>query len=48
MHKVIFLPESQIYARKTQNVLLEVYENHIDITAISQEGEIIDQTTKYL
>lgn len=39
------LPESQIYARKTHFVLLEIYESHIDLFAISLGGEIIDQTT---
>jgi len=39
------LPESQIYARKTHFVLLEMFENYINLIAISMEGDIIDQTT---
>jgi hypothetical protein len=39
------LPESQLYARKTHFVLLEIFEDHIDLTAISLDGEIIDQST---
>ena len=37
------LSESQIYARETHFVLLEIYQDHIDLTAITFEGEIIDQ-----
>ncbi len=37
------LPESQIYVRKTHFVLLEIYEEFIDLTAIGLGGEIIDQ-----
>ena len=37
------LPESQIYARKTHFVLLEFYEDYIDLSAISLAGEILDQ-----
>ena len=39
------LPESQIYARKTHFVLLEIYEDYVDLTAITLDGEIIDQAT---
>ncbi len=39
------LPESQTYARKTHFVLLEIYQDTIDLTAISVDGEIIDQAT---
>lgn len=37
------LQESQIYARKTHFGLLEIYEDHIDLSAISLDGETIDQ-----
>jgi len=37
------LPESQRFARKTHYVLLEIYQDHIDLTAISADGEVIDQ-----
>jgi acid phosphatase len=37
------LPESQVYARKTHFVLLEIYANYIDLTAVSVDGEILDQ-----
>ena len=39
------LPESQIYARRTHFVLMEIYENRIELTAISKEGETLDQAT---
>lgn len=39
------LPESQIYARKTHFVLLEIYEEYIDLSTISLDGEIIDKAT---
>jgi hypothetical protein len=37
------LPESQIYARKTHFVSLEINEDHINLSAISLHGEIFDQ-----
>jgi predicted phosphodiesterase len=37
------LPESQVYARKMHFTLLKIYEDHIDLSAISLGGEIIDQ-----
>jgi len=37
------LPESQHFARKTHYVRLEIYQDHINLTAISADGEIIDQ-----
>ena len=37
------LAESQIYARKTHFVLLEIYEDYIDLSAISLDGDTIDQ-----
>ena len=39
------LPESQIYARRTHFVLLEIYADRIELSAISLEGEIIDRAT---
>ncbi|NMC12961.1 MAG: hypothetical protein GYA34_08770 [Chloroflexi bacterium] len=39
------LPESQIYARRTHFVLMEIFEDQIKIRAISKEGEIIDETS---
>ena len=39
------LPESHIYARRTHFVLLEIYSDHIELSAISMEGDLIDQTT---
>jgi predicted phosphodiesterase len=38
------LPGSQIYARRTHFVLMEIYADHIQIQAISVEGDLIDQT----
>ena len=35
--------ERQIYARRTHFVLLEIYDGHIRLQAISVEGELIDQ-----
>jgi len=37
------LPESKIYARKTHFVLLEIYEEHIDLTTKVLTGETIDR-----
>lgn len=39
------LPESQIYARRTHFVLMEIFHDHIELRAISKEGEILDQAT---
>ena len=39
------LPESKTFARKSHFVYLEIYEDHINISAISVEGETIDQST---
>jgi predicted phosphodiesterase len=39
------LPESQIYARRTHFVLLEIYPDRIKLSAISLEGDIIDRAT---
>lgn len=39
------LPESQIYARRTHFVLLEIYADHIELAAISVEGDVIDRAT---
>jgi predicted phosphodiesterase len=39
------LPESKIYARRTHFVLLEIFKDHINLTAVSLDGDIIDQTT---
>lgn len=38
------LSESQIYARRTHFVLMEIFEDRIEIRAISKDGEVIDQT----
>ena len=37
------LPESQIYIRRTHFVLMEIYSDRIQLTAITMEGETIDQ-----
>ena len=37
------LPESQVYLRRTHFVLMEIYEDEIRLTAISKEGELLDQ-----
>ncbi len=37
------LPESQFFARETHFVLLEIYPDHLDLSAITNEGELIDQ-----
>lgn len=42
------LPESQIYVRKTHYVLLEIYEETIELTAIGLGGEILDQALIHL
>lgn len=39
------LPESHIYARRTHFVLLEIYADRIQVSAISMEGDLIDQVT---
>jgi len=39
------LPESQIYARRTHFVLVEIYTDRIELTAIDKDGEILDQWT---
>lgn len=38
-------PESQFFARETHFVLMEIYDDHIELTAITEEGEILDQVT---
>jgi len=38
------LPESQIYARRTHFVLLEITPGRIDLSAIDIDGEVFDQT----
>lgn len=35
-------PESQIYARRTHFVLVEIYSDHIQLTAIDKDGETFD------
>ncbi len=37
------LPESEIYIRRTHFVLMEIYEDRIELYAISKEGELLDQ-----
>ena len=37
------LPESEIYIRRTHYVLMEIYEDVIELYAISKEGELLDQ-----
>ncbi|MEW5871063.1 MAG: metallophosphoesterase [Chloroflexota bacterium] len=37
------LPESQIYLRRTHFVLMEIYADRIQLSAISKEGETLDQ-----
>lgn len=39
------LPESQVYARRTHFVLVEIYTGRIMLTAIDKDGEILDQWT---
>jgi predicted phosphodiesterase len=39
------LPESEIYARKTHFVLMEISDESVEITAISLDGEVIDRTS---
>lgn len=39
------LPESQFFARETHFVLLEIYPDHLDLSAITCEGKILDQAT---
>jgi predicted phosphodiesterase len=37
------LPESQLYSRRTHFVFMEIYRDHIELTAIDKEGELFDQ-----
>jgi predicted phosphodiesterase len=37
------LPESQVYARRTHFVLMEIYSDRIELSAIDKEGELFDQ-----
>jgi predicted phosphodiesterase len=37
------LPESQVYIRRTHFVLMEIFEEEIWLSAISKEGELLDQ-----
>jgi hypothetical protein len=37
------LPQTQIFARRTHFVLLEFHPDHLSLTAITPEGEILDQ-----
>lgn len=39
------LPESQIFARETHFVLLEIYVDHLDLFAINYEGLLLDEAT---
>lgn len=39
------LPESQVYARRTHFVLLEIFEERSELRAISVDGEVLDQAT---
>jgi acid phosphatase type 7 len=39
------LPESQIYVRRTHFVLVEIFADYIQLTAIAKEGDVIDQAT---
>jgi len=39
------LPTSQIYVRRTHFVFMEIYDDRIEINAISKEGETFDQAT---
>ena len=39
------LPESHIYAPRTHFVLMDIFEDRIDLRAITKDGETIDQAT---
>ena len=39
------LPESRIYAPITHFVLMEIFDDRIEISAITKDGETIDQAT---
>ena len=39
------LPESNVYARKSHFVILEIFSDQINLNAISSDGEIIDSAT---
>lgn len=39
------LPQSQVFARRTHFVLVEIYADRIELSAISKEGEVLDHTT---
>jgi hypothetical protein len=43
--RVELLPESQVFARWMHFVLMEVYEDRIELQAIALDGEILDQVT---
>jgi predicted phosphodiesterase len=37
------LPESQVFARRTHFVLMEIYSDRIELSAIDKEGKVFDQ-----
>jgi predicted phosphodiesterase len=39
------LPESQFFAREAHFVFLEIYPDHLNLSAISSDGSILDQAT---
>jgi predicted phosphodiesterase len=41
----VIAPQSKVFISQTHFTLLEIYEEHLDITAISRDGDILDQKT---
>jgi len=39
------LPESQVFARRTHFVLMEIYSDRIELSAIDKDGELFDQAS---
>ncbi len=42
------LPNSKTFARRTHFVLLELYSDHIELTSVALDGEILDRATIHL
>jgi acid phosphatase len=39
------LPESQVFARRTHFVLMEIYADRIELSAIDKDGEVFDRAS---
>lgn len=39
------LPQSQVFASRTHFVLLEIYDDRIELSAISKDGDVLDRAT---